>query len=251
MQPDSNSVKHRFWLLKKPEAALCMRYCVCRRIFYLDHPTVEQIRQLTRTHTHTHRDFWYVSPHITSFLLLLHPSCSSWIMSNCCFSNQKLSWPTYSEYTSSLCETKKKRKAAVFLCNNNYVCVCACLQRSPGAGHLLGLGDDRSDHLLLHLHDVWITLHPGHARPHAAGTGSTRTEAWLARPGDAQLLLTPSRLFQIGEYVFVIFMSIELNLKIMADGLFFTPTAVIRDFGGVMDIFIYLVRNIELQDVFN
>lgn len=49
-------------------------------------------------------------------------------------------------------------------------------------------------------------------------------------------------LFQIGEYVFVIFMSIELNLKIMADGLFFTPTAVIRDFGGVMDIFIYLVR---------
>lgn len=47
--------------------------------------------------------------------------------------------------------------------------------------------------------------------------------------------------FQIGEYVFVIFMSIELNLKIMADGLFFTPTAVIRDFGGVMDIFIYLV----------
>lgn len=48
--------------------------------------------------------------------------------------------------------------------------------------------------------------------------------------------------FQIGEYVFVIFMSIELNLKIMADGLFFTPTAVIRDFGVVMDIFIYLVR---------
>lgn len=47
---------------------------------------------------------------------------------------------------------------------------------------------------------------------------------------------------QIAEYVFVIFMSIELNLKIMADGLFFTPTAVIRDFGGVMDIFIYLVR---------
>ncbi|XP_072434162.1 sodium leak channel NALCN isoform X3 [Chiloscyllium punctatum] len=45
---------------------------------------------------------------------------------------------------------------------------------------------------------------------------------------------------QIAEYAFVIFMSIELNLKILADGLFFTPTAVIRDFGGVMDIFIYL-----------
>uniref|UniRef100_A0A674A2D9 Sodium leak channel NALCN n=1 Tax=Salmo trutta TaxID=8032 RepID=A0A674A2D9_SALTR len=51
---------------------------------------------------------------------------------------------------------------------------------------------------------------------------------------------------QIGEYVFVIFMSIELNLKIMADGLFFTPTAVIRDFGGVMDIFIYLCSLIFL-----
>ncbi|MBN3291680.1 NALCN protein, partial [Polypterus senegalus] len=51
---------------------------------------------------------------------------------------------------------------------------------------------------------------------------------------------------QIAEYVFVIFMSFELNLKIMADGLFFTPTAVIRDFGGVMDIFIYLVSLIFL-----
>uniref|UniRef100_A0A4W3GNM6 Sodium leak channel NALCN n=1 Tax=Callorhinchus milii TaxID=7868 RepID=A0A4W3GNM6_CALMI len=51
---------------------------------------------------------------------------------------------------------------------------------------------------------------------------------------------------QIAEYVFVIFMSFELNLKILADGLFFTPTAVIRDFGGVMDIFIYLVSLIFL-----
>lgn len=58
------------------------------------------------------------------------------------------------------------------------------------------------------------------------------------------LIHTDTFVFQIGEYVFVIFMSIELNLKIMADGLFFTPTAVIRDFGGVMDIFIYLVRNL-------
>lgn len=62
--------------------------------------------------------------------------------------------------------------------------------------------------------------------------------------GQMLSLLCLCSLFQIGEYVFVIFMSIELNLKIMADGLFFTPTAVIRDFGGVMDIFIYLVRNL-------
>ncbi|XP_032878993.1 sodium leak channel non-selective protein isoform X2 [Amblyraja radiata] len=52
------------------------------------------------------------------------------------------------------------------------------------------------------------------------------------------VMFTPT--LQIAEYVFVIFMSIELNLKILADGLFFTPTAVIKDFGGVMDIFIYL-----------
>lgn len=59
---------------------------------------------------------------------------------------------------------------------------------------------------------------------------------------DGQMIMSFCAGFQIGEYVFVIFMSIELNLKIMADGLFFTPTAVIRDFGGVMDIFVYLVR---------
>ncbi|XP_055726919.1 sodium leak channel non-selective protein isoform X3 [Salvelinus fontinalis] len=61
-----------------------------------------------------------------------------------------------------------------------------------------------------------------------------------------RVMHVPTLQFQIGEYVFVIFMSIELNLKIMADGLFFTPTAVIRDFGGVMDIFIYLCSLIFL-----
>lgn len=61
----------------------------------------------------------------------------------------------------------------------------------------------------------------------------------------------PPLSLQIGEYVFVIFMSLELNLKIMADGLFFTPTAVIRDFGGVMDIFIYLVKLILSSPVKN
>ena len=67
----------------------------------------------------------------------------------------------------------------------------------------------------------------------------------MDKPAHVWLLFHPCLLFQIGEYVFVIFMSIELNLKIMADGLFFTPTAVIRDFGGVMDIFIYLVSNLK------
>lgn len=98
----------------------------------------------------------------------------------------------------------------------------------------------------MHLHDVRISLHQGHAGPHAAGTKAA--DRLMDPPLGTKIvsrhiLLKPLCLFQIGEYVFVIFMSIELNLKIMADGLFFTPTAVIRDFGGVMDIFIYLVRS--------
>jgi len=34
-------------------------------------------------------------------------------------------------------------------------------------------------------------------------------------------------------------MSLEMGLKIMANGLFFTPSAVVRDLGGVLDLFIY------------
>ncbi|KAK9759203.1 Ion transport protein [Popillia japonica] len=45
---------------------------------------------------------------------------------------------------------------------------------------------------------------------------------------------------QIAEYCFVIFMSIELALKILADGLFFTPKAYIKDVAAVLDVFIYL-----------
>lgn len=47
--------------------------------------------------------------------------------------------------------------------------------------------------------------------------------------------------FQIAEYAFVICMSIEMSLKVMANGLFFTPQAVVRDIGGVLDVFIYAV----------
>lgn len=131
--------------------------------------------------------------------------------------------------------------------------MCVSLQRSSGPCHLFGLGYDCSDHLLLHLHDVWITLHQGHACPHTAGIKSRWINGWMNKRADDWLdrcCYARALCFQIGEYVFVIFMSIELNLKIMADGLFFTPTAVIRDFGGVMDIFIYLVRNlIQSQDI--
>lgn len=49
---------------------------------------------------------------------------------------------------------------------------------------------------------------------------------------------------QIAEYGFVIFMSLELALKILADGLFFTPKAYIKDVASVLDVFIYLVMKI-------
>ncbi|CAG5021946.1 unnamed protein product [Parnassius apollo] len=46
---------------------------------------------------------------------------------------------------------------------------------------------------------------------------------------------------QIAEYGFVIFMSLELALKILADGLFFTPKAYLKDAAAVLDVFIYVV----------
>lgn len=46
---------------------------------------------------------------------------------------------------------------------------------------------------------------------------------------------------EVIEYIFVVAMSIELGVRILADGLIFTPNAVIQDFGGVLDVFIYFV----------
>lgn len=43
------------------------------------------------------------------------------------------------------------------------------------------------------------------------------------------------------EYIFVVAMSVELALKVLADGLLFTPKSLIRDFGGLLDPFIYIV----------
>ncbi|XP_026672772.1 sodium leak channel non-selective protein [Ceratina calcarata] len=51
---------------------------------------------------------------------------------------------------------------------------------------------------------------------------------------------------QITEYGFVIFMSVELTLKILADGLFFTPKAYIKDVASVLDVFIYVVSLVFL-----
>lgn len=37
-------------------------------------------------------------------------------------------------------------------------------------------------------------------------------------------------------------MTLELLIKVLANGLFFTPKALIRDFGGILTVFIYIVR---------
>jgi hypothetical protein len=37
-------------------------------------------------------------------------------------------------------------------------------------------------------------------------------------------------------------MTIEMAMKVLANGLLFTPKAVVSDFSGVLDLFIYGVR---------
>ena len=56
-------------------------------------------------------------------------------------------------------------------------------------------------------------------------------------------------LFQIAEYAFVICMTIEMTLKVLANGLFFTPKAVVNDFSGVLDLFIYGVSSMFVDSL--
>ena len=46
---------------------------------------------------------------------------------------------------------------------------------------------------------------------------------------------------EVIEYIFVVAMSLELGIRILANGLVFTPNAVIQNFGGCLDVFIYFV----------
>lgn len=56
-----------------------------------------------------------------------------------------------------------------------------------------------------------------------------------------QFRVMENPVLQIAEYAFVIFMTLELTLKILADGLFFTPKAYIKDVAAALDVFIYIV----------
>jgi len=51
---------------------------------------------------------------------------------------------------------------------------------------------------------------------------------------------------QIAEYGFVTLMSLELSLKILADGMVFTPNALLKDAAGILDLFIYIVSCLHI-----
>ncbi len=46
---------------------------------------------------------------------------------------------------------------------------------------------------------------------------------------------------QVMDFVFVVAMGLELGLKVLAEGMLFTPKALIRDLSGMLDIFIFVV----------
>ncbi|KAA3682360.1 sodium leak channel non-selective protein [Paragonimus westermani] len=48
-------------------------------------------------------------------------------------------------------------------------------------------------------------------------------------------------LLLICEYIFFVTMTIEMALKIFANGLLFTPNALLKDFGGFLDFFNYII----------
>ncbi|CAH0384534.1 unnamed protein product [Bemisia tabaci] len=60
-----------------------------------------------------------------------------------------------------------------------------------------------------------------------------------------RVMETPA--LQVAEYVFVIFMSLELALKILADGVFFTPKAYMKDVASILDLFIYVTSLVFLS----
>lgn len=230
MQPDSNSAEQRNWLLKwEAEQSF-----VSDTVGAWGHLAVKQIGLLTRTHRHKHTKIYSLSlsdtfPHSSLFSLCLAvPIFFYIVLVFFWLANQiaLLAYLLYTKPTFSLREIWCAFPCSDLLGLVTYldwvmivVTICSCISmmfESPFT---------RVMHApTLQVLKRWLMVHE------QSSAGINALNQW--------------RLFQIGEYVFVIFMSIELNLKIMADGLFFTPTAVIRDFGGVMDIFIYLVRNL-------
>ncbi|KAI6220279.1 Sodium leak channel non-selective protein [Aphelenchoides besseyi] len=65
-------------------------------------------------------------------------------------------------------------------------------------------------------------------------------------PTTGENLVMNNFYLQIADYLFVLAMTFELSFKIIADGLFFTPNALVRDVGGLMTVFIYFTSLIFL-----
>uniref|UniRef100_A0A915EEL3 Sodium leak channel NALCN n=1 Tax=Ditylenchus dipsaci TaxID=166011 RepID=A0A915EEL3_9BILA len=65
-------------------------------------------------------------------------------------------------------------------------------------------------------------------------------------PTTGENLVMNNIYLQVPDYLFVLSMTIELGAKVVADGLFFTPNAIIKDIGGLMTIFIYFTSVIFL-----
>ncbi|CAJ0929068.1 unnamed protein product, partial [Mesorhabditis belari] len=65
-------------------------------------------------------------------------------------------------------------------------------------------------------------------------------------PTNGSYLVMNNFYLQIADYLFVLCMTFELIVKIISNGLFFTPHAVVRDVGGVMTMFIYFTSVIFL-----
>ncbi|CAK5037249.1 unnamed protein product [Meloidogyne enterolobii] len=58
-------------------------------------------------------------------------------------------------------------------------------------------------------------------------------------PISGENMIFKNKYFEACDFIFVLAMSIELTLKIVAHGLFFTPNAVVRDVGGFATLFIF------------
>ncbi|KAK0398822.1 hypothetical protein QR680_002769 [Steinernema hermaphroditum] len=65
-------------------------------------------------------------------------------------------------------------------------------------------------------------------------------------PTTGENLVMNNFYLQIMDYLFVLCMTFELAVKIIANGLFFTPQAAVRDVGGMMTVFIYITSLIFL-----
>uniref|UniRef100_A0A8R1EUZ8 Ion transport domain-containing protein n=1 Tax=Caenorhabditis japonica TaxID=281687 RepID=A0A8R1EUZ8_CAEJA len=65
-------------------------------------------------------------------------------------------------------------------------------------------------------------------------------------PTTGENLIFNNFYLQIAEYIFVLVMSFELIVKCIANGLFFTPKALVTDVGDILTIFIYITSLIFL-----